>query len=97
MYNPIVQPPVEPIIVRVVGQPAQELGLGQIIAQALGLTGIILVLSLVLGVLVGGVFIWLRVRNARARQDGEAWDQIRLHLEPPARSASPQPPAVHSV
>jgi hypothetical protein len=93
----MVQPPVQPIIVRVVGQPAQELGLGQIIAQALGLTGIILILSLLLGALVGGVFIWLRVRNARARQDGEAWDQIRLHLEPPAPSASTQPPAVHSI
>jgi hypothetical protein len=89
--------PVQPIIVRVVGQPAQELGLGQIIAQALGLTGIILIVSLLLGFVAGGVFIWLRLR-ARARQDGEASDQIRLRLEAPVRSAStPPPPAVHSV
>ena len=85
-------------MVRVVGQPAQELGLGQIIAQALGLTGIILILSLLLGLAAGGVFIWLRRRSARARQDGEAGDQIRLRLEAPLRSAqSPQPPAVRST
>ena len=41
-------------MVRVVGEPAQELGLGQIIGQALGLTGIILVLSLLMGLVVGG-------------------------------------------
>ena len=90
--------PVQPIIVRVVGEPAQELGLGQIIAQALGLTGIILILSLLLGLAAGAVFIWLRLRSARTRRDGEAGDQIRLRLEPPVRSApGPQPPAVHSL
>jgi hypothetical protein len=90
--------PVQPIIIRVVDQPAQELGLGQIIAQALGLTGIIMILSLLMGLAAAGVIIWLRLRSARARRDGEAGDQIRLRLEPPRRSASsPQPPAVHSI
>ena len=85
-------------MVRVVGEPTQELGLGQIIGQALGLTGIILVLSLIMGIVVGGIFIWVRLRSARARRDGEAGDQIRLRLEPPVRSAPrPQPPAVHSL
>ena len=79
-------------MVRVVGDPAQELGLGQIIAQALGLTGLILILSLLLGLLVGGVFIWLRLRSARAREDGDAWDQYpiaprvtpHVSVDPPA-------------
>ena len=85
-------------MVRVVGAPAQELGLGQIIGQALGLTGIILVLSLLMGIVVGGIFIWVRLRSARTRRDGEAGDQIRLRLEPAVRSApGPQPPAVHSL
>jgi hypothetical protein len=47
---------------------------------------------------VGGIFIWVRLRSARARRNGEAGDQIRLRLEPPVRSApGPQPPAVHSL
>jgi hypothetical protein len=96
VYNDFVQP-VQPVIVRVVGQPAPELGLGHIIAQALGLTGIILIASLLLGVAVGGVFIWVRLRAARARQDGEAGDQIRLRLEPPRRSPGSHPPAIRPV
>jgi hypothetical protein len=90
VYNRVVQP-VQPIIIRVVGEPAQELGLGQIIAQALGLTGIIMILSLLLGLAVAGAIIWFRLRSARARRDGEAGDQIRLRLEPPRRAASSQP------
>jgi hypothetical protein len=89
--------PVQPIIVRVVGEPAPELGLGQIIAQALGLTGIILILSLLLGLAAGAVFIWLRRRGQRGRQDGEPWDQIRLRLDATRPSPGGQPPAVHSI
>ena len=90
--------PVQPVIVRVVGQPAPELSFGQIIAQALGLTGIILIASLLLGVAVGGLFIWLRLRAVRARQDGEAGDQIRLRLQVPRSSASGStPPAIHHI
>ena len=74
---------VQPIIVRVVGQPAQELGLGQIIAQALGLTGIILILSLLLGLLRGRVFIWLRVRRPARGRIGEA-----VGSDPPAARAT---------
>jgi hypothetical protein len=89
--------PVQPVIIRVVGEPAKELGLGQIIAQALGLTGMILGASLLLGIVVGGLIIWLRLRSARARRDGEAGDQIRLRLEPPRRAASSPQPPVHSI
>ena len=89
--------PVQPIIVRVVGEPAQELGLGQIIAQALGLTGIILILSLLLGLAAGAVFIWLRRRGQRGRLDGEPGDQIRLRIDATRPSSGAQPPAVHSI
>lgn len=79
---------VRPIIVQAVdAQPAQELGLGEVILQAVGLTGIILVASLLLGLLLGGGIIWLRKRQARERRDGEAGDQIRLRLEIGGRHA----------
>jgi hypothetical protein len=81
--------PVQPIIVQVVDAPATpELGIGQIIVQALGLTGIILLASMLVGAAVGGFFIYLRQRQARERLAGEAGDQIRLRLEPPARTSS---------
>jgi hypothetical protein len=72
---------VRPIIVQTVdAPPAQELGLGEIILQAVGLTGIILVASVLLGLALGGGIIWLRTRQARGRREGEAGDQIRLRL-----------------
>jgi len=87
--------PVQPIIVRVVEQPAKELSFGQIIAQALGLTGIILVVSLLLGLVAAGFFIWLRRRASRDRLDGEPGDQIKLRLERTRPSSSQQSQAIH--
>lgn len=86
MFDPTT---VRPIIVQTVdAPPAQELGLGEIILQAVGLTGIILIASLVLGVALGAGIIWLRTRQARSRRDGEAGDQIRLRLDTDAASAA---------
>jgi hypothetical protein len=80
-------PIVEPIVVLKTAEQtaAKELGIGDVIIQALGLTGGLLVASLILGLAVGGFIIWLRKRQARTRREGEAGDQIRLRLEPPAR------------
>jgi hypothetical protein len=66
--------------------PAKELGIGEVIVQALGLTGAILLAAVLLGFALGGLFIWLRIRQVRSRRDGEAGDQIRLRLEPPTRA-----------
>jgi hypothetical protein len=80
-------PVVEPIVViRTAEQtPAKELGIGDVILQALGLTGGLLIASLLLGLAVGAFIIWLRKRQAGMRREGEAGDQIRLRLEPPTR------------
>jgi hypothetical protein len=79
---------VQPIVVLQTAEqaPAKELGIGDVIIQALGLTGGLLLASLLLGLAVGGLIIWIRRRQARDRRDGEAGDQIRLRLEPPTRA-----------
>jgi hypothetical protein len=78
--------PVQPIIVRVVEAPATpELGFGGILLQALGLTGLTLVLSLVLGLVLGVLFIWLRARRPMNSFNGTGSQQVRLSLEPPLR------------
>jgi hypothetical protein len=77
---------VQPIIVKTIAQPpARELGIGDVIIQALGLSGGLLIASLVLGFAAGVVFIWFRRRQGRSRVAGEAGDQIRLRLEAPVR------------
>jgi hypothetical protein len=80
---------VRPIIVQQVdAAAAQELGLGEIILQAVGLTGIILVGSVLLGLALAGGIIWLRTRQARGRREGEAGDQIRLRLDTDAAESA---------
>lgn len=54
------QPP--PIVVDVVKQPpvAAEITMADVVVGAVGLTGVIMLCALIAGVIVGGIFIWLR-------------------------------------
>ena len=54
-----------PIVVDVVRQPpvAPEITMGDVVIAAVGLTGVIMILALVAGLLVGGAFIWLKRRG----------------------------------
>jgi hypothetical protein len=80
-FEPIVQT-VQPIIVQSVGEPTAELGMGELILHALGLTGLIVLASIAVGLLLGGLLIWRRLRT-RDEVDGQFGGQIQLHLEPP--------------
>jgi hypothetical protein len=77
--------PVTPVIVKVVGAPAKELGVVDVILKSLGLTGLILLASLVLGVLLGGLFIWFRNRHPLNPFNGEATGRYRFDLNVPPR------------
>jgi hypothetical protein len=80
--------PIQPVIVRVVdAPPTPELGFGGILLQALGLTGLTLVVSLLLGLLLGGLFIWLRAKHPANSFNGAGSERVRLHLEPPVTSS----------
>jgi hypothetical protein len=83
---------VEPIIVRVVqSPPTPELGFGGILLQALGMTGLTLVASLVFGLVLGALFIWLRTRRPSNSFNGTGSQQVRLSLEPPSRVHAQHP------
>ena len=78
-------PPAAPLIVRVIEQPTKEVGVADVIIQALGLTSVILLAGAVLGVLLGGVFIWFR-RSRLANDTGDgAAARPRLNLSAPSR------------
>jgi hypothetical protein len=82
-------PTVQPIIVQSIDAPAaRELSFGEIILQAVGLTGIILIASVLLGIGVAALLFWVRRRRLRDAVAGEAGDQIRLRLEPPTARPS---------
>lgn len=83
---------IQPIIVKVVETPpTPELGFGDILAQALGLTGLTLIASLLLGLLLGGFFIWIRTRRPFNAYNGAGSERVRLHLTPDSSPVAPRP------
>jgi Na+/H+-dicarboxylate symporter len=66
--------------VRVVGPPSESVSLGDVILQALGLTGVITLIALIFGLVLGGVFIYLRTHRPDNAFNGETADELSLRL-----------------
>jgi hypothetical protein len=56
------QPSNEPIIVKLIDPPSDISGLADVLLGALGITGVIVVGALVVGVGFAGVLFWIRSR-----------------------------------
>jgi hypothetical protein len=56
-----------PFIVRIIETP--EPGLGEIMLSALGLSGVLGVAAVLVGILVAGVIVWVRSRSVATRSD----------------------------
>jgi hypothetical protein len=76
----VVGPASSPIIVRVVGPPTDAVTLGDVILQALGLTGVITLGALLFGLILGGLFIYLRTHRPDNAFNGETADELSLRL-----------------
>ena len=74
-------PPTSPIIVRVAAPPAEQVTLGDVIVGALGLTGAIVLLAVILGLVLGGLFILYRRHRPHNHFNGETSDELALKLE----------------
>jgi hypothetical protein len=79
-----VQAAPSPIIVRVVEAPVRGLGLGDVILNAVGLTGAIAIGAVVLGLLVAALAIGVRRRRKARITVEEASQTQSLGLTPPA-------------
>lgn len=75
--------PAPPIIVKVV-DPPQDLGLGDVILNAVGLTGVMAVFALILGCVVALLVISYRKLQASRLTDEEAAQTQSLGLTPPS-------------
>jgi hypothetical protein len=54
----------EPIIVRIIEPPDDPIGdIGNVLMSALGISGVITLAALLIGLLVGGLMFWLRSRS----------------------------------
>jgi hypothetical protein len=76
----VIGPASSPIIVRVIGPPTESVTLGDVILQAIGLTGAITLIALVFGLLLGGVFIYLRSHRPDNAFNGETANDLSLRL-----------------
>ncbi len=57
------QQPSSPVIVKIITPPRDPTGISDVIIGAIGLTGFIVVLAIVLGLLMAGILFWFRSRN----------------------------------
>jgi len=57
--------PTDPIIVRVVQEPAKSTTIVDVVVGALGLTGALLLAALLLGALLGGILIGVKLFRER--------------------------------
>jgi hypothetical protein len=58
------QQPQQPIIVKIVEPPGDPTGLAAVLIGALGLTGAIVLIAVLLGLVMAGVLFWIRSRSA---------------------------------
>ena len=78
------QAPPPPIIVKVVEPPVRGLGLGDVILNAVGLTGALAIGAVLFGLVLAVLVIGYRKVQARRITDEEAAQTQPLGLTPPA-------------
>ena len=59
------QQPQDPIIVRIIEEPVRETTVVDVLVGAIGLTGVLLLVALLLGAALGGLFVLYRKYSAR--------------------------------
>jgi hypothetical protein len=59
-----VQQPAPPIIVKIIEPPSDPTGLADVLIGAIGLTGVIVLLAFLAGIVTAGLLFWIRRRSA---------------------------------
>ncbi len=85
-FQPPVPPntPLMPIIVQEVDAPTQEIGVVDILLGSLGITGLLLIASALLGVAAAALIYWLRRRLTR-EPEAASLASAQLNLTPPRK------------
>ncbi len=59
--------PSQPVVVRILEEPARETTVVDVLVGAFGLTGVLILIAVVCGVALGGLFVLYRKIQARRR------------------------------
>ena len=73
----MVQQP-SPIIVRVMEQPVESTTVADVLLGAIGLTGLLVIIAVVLGGLLGGILI--KMKHLRASRSADGNDSDIIHI-----------------
>ena len=68
----------QPIIVKVIETPTQSLA--DVVLGAMGLSGLLTLVAVILGLVLGAAFIAVRVRQKQRRSPDDPSDHQQLHL-----------------
>ena len=74
-----------PFVVELVDAPTRETTVVDVLVQALGVAGGIMVVALLAGLLAGGLLIGIRILRPYNSLNGAASERIRLHLDRASR------------
>ena len=85
-----IAPQVSPTIVKIVPvAPTKEISVVDLILGGLGLTGLILLCALLIGGLLGGLFIWFKKVRPMNPLNGQASQTHGLHLTASLSESTP--------
>jgi hypothetical protein len=74
----------QPIMISVVEQPVAETTVADVLLGAMGLTGVLILAALVLGLVFGGLIVGYKRYRERGRTDGPraGADSDAIHISP---------------
>lgn len=84
----------QPIIVHVIQQPVESTTISDVLVGALGLTGVLLLVALLLGAVLGGLLIGFKLLRARFGADTTMESDV-IHISPYS-TAPPSSPSSRS-
>jgi hypothetical protein len=75
----LLQGAAQPIVVRVVEQPVRDTSIADVVIGAIGLTGLLLLTAALLGALLGGILIGMKLLRARNNLEPMSDSEV-LHI-----------------
>jgi len=74
----MIQQQPSPIFVHVAQQPVESTTVADVLIGAIGLTGVLVLIAVLLGALLGGILI--KMKHLRARRAGDGADSDIIHI-----------------